>query len=210
MSRILGVVLAGAVVALLLGWVVVRYVSRPSAPVSAGAQATPAAQEPGRRIGASLYFVSEDGMRLVAVEREVAYAPTPIEQARIILAEQLGPAPEPYAQAIPPGTTLRAVFVTDAGDAYVDLSKEVTTAHRGGSLDEAFSVYVLVNALTVNLPAISRVQILVEGREVDTLAGHIDVRQPLRKDLRWLEAPPVPAPTSQPSPAPQPSAAPVR
>jgi hypothetical protein len=203
-SRILAVVLAGALAALALGWATVRYMNRPSVPVSSAVQPRPATAEPGRRIGASLFFVSEDGMRLVTVEREVAYAPTAIEQARIIVAEQLGPAPEPYAQSIPAGTKLRAVFVTDDGDAYVDLSKEVTTGHPGGSLDEAFSVYALVNALTVNLPAITRVQILVEGHEVDTLAGHIDVRQPLRKDLRWLEAPAVP---TVPSP---PAAAPVR
>jgi spore germination protein GerM len=201
-SRILAVVLAGAVVALLLGWAVVHYVNRPPAPALTTAQAQPSSTEPGRRIGASLFFVSEDGMRLVTVDREVPYAPTPIEQARIILAEQLGPAPEPYAQAIPEGTTLRAVFVTTEGDAYVDLSKDVTSSHPGGSLDEAFSVYALVNAITVNLPAIGRVQILVEGHEVDTLAGHIDLRQPLRKDLRWIEAPAVPGAPPAPDGAP--------
>jgi spore germination protein GerM len=202
--RILGVVLAGDVMAVLVGWAVVHYVNRRSEPVPPPGGVESSREEPGRRIGVSLYFVSEDGMRLVTVDREVPYAPTAIEQARIILAEQLGPAPEPYEQAIPPGTTLRAVFVTPEGDAFVDLSKEVTSAHPGGSLDEAFTVYAVVNALTVNLPAIARVQLLVEGEEVDTIAGHIDVRQPLLKDLRWVEAPAAAA--APPSPA----AAPVR
>jgi hypothetical protein len=39
-----------------------------------------------------------------------------------------------------------------------------------------------VNAVTANLPAIQRVQILIEGREVDTLAGHVDLRRPLERD----------------------------
>ena len=30
------------------------------------------------------------------------------------------------------------------------------------------------------------VQILVDGREVDTLAGHIDLRQPLTPNLTWV------------------------
>jgi len=45
-----------------------------------------------------------------------------------------------------------------------------------------------VNALTVNLPAIQRVQILIDGKEVDTLAGHIDLRHPLQKQLKWVKA----------------------
>ena len=43
-----------------------------------------------------------------------------------------------------------------------------------------------VDALTVNLPAITRVQILVDGKEVDTLAGHVDLRHPLQKNLQWI------------------------
>ena len=59
-------------------------------------------------------------------------------------------------------------------------------AHTGGSLDEALAVFALVNALTVNLPDITAVQILIDGKEVDTLAGHIDLRHPLRRALEWV------------------------
>ena len=79
--------------------------------------------------------------------------------------------------------------MTERGEAYVDLSAEVTSKHPGGSLDEIFTVYTIVNALTVNLPAITRVQILVDGKEVDTLAGHVDLRHPLQKNLKWLANP---------------------
>jgi hypothetical protein len=59
-------------------------------------------------------------------------------------------------------------------------------------------VYAIVNAVTANLPAIQRVQLLVEGKEVDTIAGHVDVRRPLERDATLLregrgDAPP-PAP----------------
>jgi hypothetical protein len=48
-------------------------------------------------------------------------------------------------------------------------------------------VYTIVNALTSNLPAVTAVQILVDGKEVDTLAGHVDLRRPLAKDLGWVQ-----------------------
>ena len=82
---------------------------------------------------------------------------------------------------------MRALFVTDKGEAYVDLSREVASAHGGGSLDELLTVYTIVDALTTNLPAISAVQILVDGKEVDTLAGHVDLRRPLAKNLEWIQ-----------------------
>ncbi len=76
--------------------------------------------------------------------------------------------------------------MTDRGDAFVDLTVAARTKHSGGALDELFTVYAIVDSLTVNLPAITRVQILLEGKEVDTLAGHVDLRHPLQKSLQWV------------------------
>ena len=158
------------------------------------ATAAPTAE---RKITATLYFISEDGMSLVGVQREVPFGDPIVEQARRIVEAQLGAAPEPLATAIPDGTTLRSIYVTQrecdaagAGckqDAFVDLSIEARTKHTGGALDELFTIYAIVDAVTVNLPAISRVQILVDGKEVDTLAGHVDLRHPLEKNLKWVK-----------------------
>ena len=138
-------------------------------------------------VTATLFYVSEDGMRLVGVEQEVRSGKTTTEQARRIAERQLSGAPPPLASAVPAGTTLRAIFVTPQGDAFVDLSREVSIGHPGGSLEELFTVYAIVNALTMNMPDITAVQILVEGREVDTLAGHVDLRHPLGKNLEWVQ-----------------------
>jgi spore germination protein GerM len=147
---------------------------------------TTSATSDARKITATLYFVSEDGLALIGVQREVPFGDTVLEQARQIVNVQLAQAPTPLASAIPPSTTLRGVYVTDRGDAFVDLSVEARTKHTGGALDELFTVYAIVNALTTNLPAVKRVQILIEGKEVDTLAGHVDLRHPLQKNLKWV------------------------
>ena len=89
----------------------------------------------------------------------------------------------PLVSAVPPGTTLRGVYITERGDAYVDLSGAAVTAHPGGTLGELLTVYTIVDVLTVNLPAIQAVQILIDGKEVATLAGHVDLREPLAKNL---------------------------
>ena len=163
------------------------YNARRAATVAAVA-GTGTAQPAGsavRKITATLFYVAEDGMALTPTQREVPFSANVSEQARAIVEAQLAAAP-PLVSAIPPDTKLRDVFVSERGDAFVDLSGEVTSKHPGGALDEIFTVYTIVNALTVNLPAIQRVQILVDGKEVDTLAGHVDLRHPLAKSLDWL------------------------
>jgi hypothetical protein len=142
--------------------------------------------EPGRKIKARLFYVSEDGTRLTSVERDVPFAEG-VGQAREIVAAQLAPVTEPLVSAVPAGTALRTLFVTDGGRAYVDLSHDVISGHSGGTLDELLTIYTLVDALTVNLPAVVSVQVLVDGKEVPTLAGHVDLRQPLVKNLSLVQ-----------------------
>jgi len=187
---ILGIV-SFVVAALLLWWAlfvaIPRWFRGGESPAAAGTTATPnpTAQ---RKITATLFFISEDGMSLVPVQREVAFAEPVVEQARQIVEAQIGPAVSPLASAIPEGTKLRAIFLSEGGDLFVDLTGEVTARHTGGALDELFTVYAIVNSMTVTLPAISRVQILIDGKEADTLAGHVDLRNPLSKNLSWVKA----------------------
>lgn len=182
-----------AVLAIVVGlaavvWLVVGGARRqpPSADPSVPAASGGAQPGPERKINVTLFYVAGDGLALVGASREIAFGEPIAEQARHIIEAQLGAAPEPLLSAVPEGTSLKAVFVSEQGDAFVDLSGDVTAKHTGGVLDELFTVYAIVNALTVNLPAVTRVQILIDGREVDTLAGHVDLRHPLNKSLKWV------------------------
>jgi sporulation and spore germination protein len=157
-------------------------------PAARGPEAASAAPlPPGRKIKARLFYVAEGGTKLTAVERDVAYGEGTVEQAREIINAQIAPAAEPLVSAVPAATRLHALFVTPQGEAYVDLSGDVSRAHAGGSLNELLTIYTIVDALTANLPAVSSVQILVDGKEVDTLAGHVDLRRPLMKNLDVVE-----------------------
>lgn len=180
----------GAVALALLAWGVTALLERLTEPevVPAAAPApTPAAETP--HIAATLYYAAPEGDALVPVRRDVPLAEGIEAQGREILVAQLAPAPEGVLSAIPPGTTLRAFYVTERGDAFVDLSREVTTAHPGGSLTELLTVHAIVNAVTANLPAVQRVQIMVDGKEVDTIAGHVDIRRPLTRDNSLVREP---------------------
>jgi germination protein M len=147
-------------------------------------QVTLPAASPGAvaHITATLFYGTPDGQSLVGVRREVPLAEGRVEQGRQILMLALTPAPSDYVSVIPRGTTLRAFYVTDRGDAFVDLSRQVSSAHPGGSSAELLTVAAIVNDVTANIPAVQRVQILIDGQQVDTLAGHVDLRRPLPRD----------------------------
>ena len=53
------------------------------------------------------------------------------------------------------GTALRAFYVSERGDAFVDISPEVSTRHPGGSATELLTVYAIVNAVTAKFYAVT-------------------------------------------------------
>jgi spore germination protein GerM len=163
-------------------WLLPHWLTRDRPGPATGA----ASSAEARRIRATLFYVSDDGNQLVAVDREVPFSAAPADQARRIIEAQVAPAPEGLISPIPAGTTVRNLYITPHGQAYVDLSHEIATAHSGGSLDEALTVFAIINALTVNLPDITAAQILIDGKEVDTLAGHLDLRRPLTRAPQWV------------------------
>jgi spore germination protein GerM len=166
-----------------------RLLSRPTStgvppePVAA-APSTPAPAAPAvPKIKATLYFASEDGLYLVPTEREVPLAEGAVAQARAILEAQLSAeATPPLMSTIPKGTTLRGIFVSERNEVFVDLDPAIRTAHPGGTEQELMTVYTIVNAVLTNLPKLQEVQILIGGQEADTLAGHVDLRRPLKKN----------------------------
>jgi spore germination protein GerM len=181
-----GIAAAAVALAWLLFVALPRRAARSNAP-STAAVTTPAPAASGRKIKARLFYVAQDGIHLTHVERDVPYGDGTLEQAREIVAAQVAPVSQPLLSAIPTGTTVRALFLTEGGDVYVDFSREIVSGHTGGTTDELLTIYTIVNVLTENLPAVTGVQLLVDGKEVDTLAGHIDLRNPLGKNVALVQ-----------------------
>lgn len=86
-----------------------------------------------------------------------------------------------YSFPIPKGTRLLGISLKD-GIVYVNFSEELKKNHPGGSLGELLTIYSVVNTLT-EFPEVRKVQILINGAILETLAGHIDLTSPLERDL---------------------------
>lgn len=76
---------------------------------------------------------------------------------------------------LPPGSDIRDVFLADPGLAVVDLNADLANGHRSGVLAEELTIGSLTETLASNVPGITRVKFLVDGKERETLAGHADL-----------------------------------
>ena len=77
---------------------------------------------------------------------------------------------------VPAGVEVLEVFVSGRGVAVLDFSGELLSRHPGGLAAEELTVYSLSHSLVEGFPAIAEVRILVDGKQEDTLAGHLDLR----------------------------------
>jgi hypothetical protein len=81
------------------------------------------------------------------------------------------------AHPLPPQADIRSIYLVEPGAAVIDLNAAFADQHRSGILSEQLTVNSLVETLALNVPGIQRVNILVEGKTRDTLAGHADLTE---------------------------------
>ncbi len=176
----------------------------------------PAASEAQRTIQVKLFFEARDGSGLSIEERAVPFSSDLARQVELLVEALVAGPQGDLTATLPPDARVLGAFVTRAGVAYVNVSKEAQ-AVLVGSHAELRSVFALVNSVTANLPAVKRVQILVDGRPAETLAGHVDLGRPLAPDMSLLSVMELvprgaegasPSPSADPAPPPAPSSSP--
>lgn len=140
----------------------------------------PAAAAPDeKKETVNLYFSDSQAQYLKPEKREITRKSGSLEED--VLNELIkGPAATGLLRTIPQETRLLSVNVA-GGVAEVNFSKEFKTKHWGGSSGETMTLYSVVNTLA-KLPGITSVQFMVEGKKMDTLAGHVGTANPLKPD----------------------------
>ena len=125
----------------------------------------------------TLYFGGRGNDLLVKETKKIPPEKMILNLASILIKELInGPVLVTDARPIiPPETQLRALFYYQ-GTFFVDFSKELIEKHPGGALEEVLTVYAIVSTLT-ELDKKAKVRILVNGSEVETLKGHVNLKQ---------------------------------
>lgn len=186
-SRDRMVLVAFLLILLVFGLLIARkYLTPPPAPPVSPSATEPA--EPRQLREVVLYFASPEGAYLIAESRQIEGC---LDEAGCLQAtvQSLidGPVHELLA-VFPPQAQVRGVR-QEEGTATVDFSRELVSGHPGGSLSELLTVYSLADTLAESFPHIRQVRILVEGEPVETLKGHVDLRQPVMADFTFTRPP---------------------
>lgn len=171
---LIGIVLLAA----LLGMLFIRKYSGRS-PITPEQPAATAPREGVRPV--VLFFASPDGSGLVRESREIDPCSAPAECAEAVIDELINGPLGDFSPTLPETATYRSVMVN--GDTVtVDFGRELQEGMQSGSNAEMAAVYSVVDSLAINFPEIKRVRFLVEGAPVETLKGHIDLREPVAPD----------------------------
>ena len=156
---------------------------KPAATDKKDAGAKNGSAKQAEKIGIKVYYPDDNGMKLVAETRTVETTQDGKYKATM---ESLlsGTKAKGVITIIPKKTKLKSVAVKD-GIATVDFSEDLVKNFAGGSTGEEMLVGSIVNTLT-EFPEVKSVQILLEGKKVDSLAGHLDTSKPLKRMTELL------------------------
>ena len=158
---------------------------------SARARLTQAALESptGASQSVVLYFPSYPEGKLRAETRTLALTAGDSDRIRQVALALVEGSQQESAAALGAGADLRAVFLTSDGTAYLDFSSAALAGLTPGIKSETLAVYSIVDSLAANVAAVKRVKILVQGQEVDTLDGHVDLTNDFVPDLTRIATP---------------------
>ncbi len=183
LRNILAIVLTVLCMALLAGCDEQSKAGSGSSPaVTAGSSgssaSSSAAGQKAATMDISVYYPDVNATGLVAVTKTVKAQEADKYQAAVeaLLA---GTDDKKLTAVFPKKAKLRKVSVS-GGVAKVDFDKNLISGFVGGSTGEEMLVGSLVNTLT-EFPEIKKVQILVEGKAIDSLSGHLDLSRPVER-----------------------------
>ncbi|PIX25880.1 MAG: spore gernimation protein [Deltaproteobacteria bacterium CG_4_8_14_3_um_filter_45_9] len=126
-----------------------------------------------------LYFSDSEGEYLIGEKREILKKKVVKEEAKEVVIELIKGPKGKLIPTLPPRTKLLTLQINDAGVARVNFNPALSKDHPGGSSAEMMTVYSIVNSLALNFPQIKRVQILIDGKSIETITGHLSLRQPI-------------------------------
>ena len=133
-----------------------------------------------------IYF-SDQQERFLRPEKRYVIKETDVAlQVKEIVKALLEGSKAGLVNTFPHGVTLIDVKIVDNDTASVNFSKSLTKLHPGSSASEMATIYSLTNSITQNLPGIKKVKILVEGRELSSIKGHISTRRAFSPDLELI------------------------
>lgn len=121
----------------------------------------------GEKVPLKLYYPR--GERLSMEERQGTKKDNPLASAEDVIREYL----KPY------NVTILELYMDKDGNIYADLSDTLRKEFKGGAIEEYLIVSGLHESLKANISGFRALKILIEGKEIESFGGHIDIFNPI-------------------------------
>jgi spore germination protein GerM len=131
---------------------------------------------------AIIWFSDQQERFLVGEKRYIFKENDAAAQAKEVIKALLDGSKNGNVNTFPAGVSIRDVKIDDTGIAYVNFTKSLTKLHPGSSSSEMASINSLTISLTENVPEVKKVKILMEGKEITSIKGHISTQKAFLPD----------------------------
>ena len=135
----------------------------------------------GETRSVTLYFGRAGADGFAAETREVPAAETFEGSVKAVVGELIaGSTDSKKVNVMPQGADLRQIFwVEDTQTLFLDFNRAFKDNHPGGSAGEYFTIGSILKTISANFPQVAKVQFLIEGGTIESLAGHYAIDKPI-------------------------------
>ena len=130
------------------------------------------------RVPVTIFYPAKSGV--TKEERTVAAGSLPVKMVESVLQEYFSGFKTEIRNTI-----VRGVYRDRNRVFYVDLSDEFRRNFSGDSGDEYYLLKSLYQTVVANVSEARDVKILIEGREVESIGGHMMIMNPLRDSVSY-------------------------
>lgn len=129
----------------------------------------------------NLFLLDPTSLTLVPVKTERRLHRTELtKRLSQVVTALIQETPPNFRNTIPRGTLLNESYIDTQQTAYLDFSSHLSEGHIGGTTAELLTITAILKTVFDAFPDdIKQVQILIDGEEVKTLVGHLNLSQPL-------------------------------
>lgn len=134
---------------------------------------------PTQTLEIKAYYPDEFGTKLVAVERKIKFVNENEKYSAAVSELMQQPKETGLTTILPKHAKIKSI-TREGETAVVDFDKDIVKGFVGGSTGEEFLVNSIVDTLT-EFKEVKQVKFLIDGQEIESLSGHMDLSEPIKR-----------------------------
>ena len=129
-----------------------------------------------------LYFGDPSRVALRSEDRVIVAGQSLTDRLRACVNELAAGSLTGGTPVLPPTTRLTKAFVDPWGLAYLEFDRSILGSQTPGDGEEWLAVASIVRSICDNFPEVHEVRFMIDGLVVTSLAGYVDLEEPLRAE----------------------------